>query len=326
MENTTQIPDALPILSSGHHPAGSGKACVMDAISWLQGKPEEGDAPSCVHPVLRSLAIKVNDNMADVDRWQLWGLVPRLIGTADLRDDVVQRRVLNVRLAIFSARSVLHLSKNQPVSLAAIRSAEVWCDDEPTEGNRLRAKAAYASAASAADAADAAAAAAAAYASAASAADAADAAAAAASASAYAASDAAYAASASAYADAASASAYAASASAYAASASADATDAASASAYAASASAYAASASAYATDAASAYAASASASAYATDAASAYAASASASATDAGLGLLTGLIGEHERLTGHQPTPVVESEWAKLTGMLGSVPAGSTP
>jgi hypothetical protein len=52
----------------------------------------------------------------------------------------------------------------------------------------------------------------------------------------------------------------------------------------------------------------------------------ASAAASAAGLGLLTGLIGEHERLTGHKPTPVVESEWAYLTGMLGVVPAGSTP
>jgi hypothetical protein len=216
MENTMQVPDALPILSSGHHPAGSGKACIMDAISWLQGKPEEGDAPSCVHPVLRSLAIKVNDNMADADRWQLWGLVPRLIGTADLRDDVAQRKVLNVRLAIFAARSVLHLAKNQPVALAAIRSAEVWCD-EPTEENRLLAK---------------------------------------------------------------------------------DASAAASASAY-----------------------------AYAYASAAAYAAAyAAAAASAAGLGLLTGLIGEHERLTGHKPTPVVESEWAYLTGMLGVVPAGSTP
>jgi hypothetical protein len=65
------LPDALPILSAGHHPTGSGRACVMDAVSWLSGKPEEGDAPSCVHPVLRSLAIRVNDNLPDSERYRL---------------------------------------------------------------------------------------------------------------------------------------------------------------------------------------------------------------------------------------------------------------
>jgi hypothetical protein len=224
--NDFTVPDALPILSAGHHDiSATGRGCVLDCVSWLSGRPEEGDAPSCVHPVLRSAAIRVNDTMSDDERHLLWALVPRLIGTADVRTDLVARKLLSVRLAVWCARQVLHLVREQDrdVCEKAVVAAEAWCDD-PSEENRIAAYAAYAYAAAVSSSS-------------------------------------------------------------------------------------------------------SSSSSSYAAYVAAANAASVAASvASVASFRLLEGLIREHERLTGHQPTPVVESEWAKLTGMLGSVPAGSTP
>ena len=77
-----EIPDALPVLSVGDHKPGSGKACIMDAISIISGKPEQGDQPSCVHPMLRSVFIRVNDDVPDDKRHRLWPLGLRAMGTA----------------------------------------------------------------------------------------------------------------------------------------------------------------------------------------------------------------------------------------------------
>jgi hypothetical protein len=197
-----------------------------------------------VHPVLRSAAIRVNDTMSDDERHLLWALVPRLIGTADVRTDLVARKLLSVRLAVWCARQVLHLVREQDrdVCEKAVVAAEAWCDD-PSEENRIAAYAAYAYAAAVSS------------------------------------------------------------------------SSSSSSSSYAA----YVAAANAASVGAANA------ANAAAANAANAANAAASV-ASVASFRLLEGLIREHERLTGHQPTPVVESEWAKLTGMLGSVPAGSTP
>jgi hypothetical protein len=253
--NDFTVPDALPILSAGHHDiSATGRGCVLDCVSWLSGRPEEGDAPSCVHPVLRSAAIRVNDTMSDDERHLLWALVPRLIGTADVRTDLVARKLLSVRLAVWCARQVLHLVREQDrdVCEKAVVAAEAWCDD-PSEENRIAAYAAAVSSSSFSSSSSYAAYVAASYA-------------------AYVAAS--------------------------------------------------------YAANAAAANAAAANAAnAAASVASAANAANAAASvASVASFRLLEGLIREHERLTGHQPTPVVESEWAKLTGMLGSVPAGSTP
>lgn len=76
-----EIPDALPVLAVGDHKPGSGKACIMDAISIISGRPGERDQPSCVHPMLRTLFVRANDSMYDDQRHLLWPLGLRAMGT-----------------------------------------------------------------------------------------------------------------------------------------------------------------------------------------------------------------------------------------------------
>lgn len=57
------IPDGLPILSRGSHERASGKACIMNAISYLKGDISITDAPDCVATIIRYAFISVNDRM-----------------------------------------------------------------------------------------------------------------------------------------------------------------------------------------------------------------------------------------------------------------------
>jgi hypothetical protein len=130
--NELTLPDALPVLSTGHHRWGSGQACAMDAVSFIMGKPEQGDAPECVHPVLRSAFIRVNDSLPDDRRHELWPLIVRVMGSAYRAPvDEHEAHVLNTRLAIWSARRVLHLVRAQDVKVCteAIEAAERWVED-----------------------------------------------------------------------------------------------------------------------------------------------------------------------------------------------------
>lgn len=97
----TGLPDALPLLAVGSHPRGSGKACIMNAISYINGDAQITDLPACSDAVLASLAQQVNDNIclhrvrevpkvpatlsailcAECSR-VMWGFGLRLIGTA----------------------------------------------------------------------------------------------------------------------------------------------------------------------------------------------------------------------------------------------------
>jgi hypothetical protein len=123
----------------------------MDAVSFIMGKPEEGDAPQCIHSVLRSAFIRTNDALRDSRRHELWPLILRAMGSADRAptDDLEARR-LNVRLAVWCARHVLHLvqAQDRQVCVEAIEAAEKWAE-HPDDA------AAHAHAADAAAAADA---------------------------------------------------------------------------------------------------------------------------------------------------------------------------
>lgn len=57
------IPTSLPRLAVGAHAAGSGYACIMNAVSYLNGDIVITDAPTCVWAPLRRMAIGLNDNM-----------------------------------------------------------------------------------------------------------------------------------------------------------------------------------------------------------------------------------------------------------------------
>ncbi len=128
----TTIPDALPILSRGHHDPGSGKACAMDAVSWLSGKPEEGDAPSCVHPVLRAVFTTVNDWLPDYRRHELWPLIVRAMGTAPTGEDEQLDQHVSSLLGLWAAQRLplvtLNTFRIQPVS--AVLAAAYRAPDE----------------------------------------------------------------------------------------------------------------------------------------------------------------------------------------------------
>lgn len=99
-----EIPDALPVLASGNHQPGTGKACIMDAISIISGKPEEQDHPSCVHYLLRGLFITVNDTVPDDQRHRLWPLGLRAMGTAPLPLDGPTEQQIAVSIYLALAR------------------------------------------------------------------------------------------------------------------------------------------------------------------------------------------------------------------------------
>lgn len=60
-----EIPNGLPILSVGSHERGSGRACIMNAISYLRGDRDITDYPDCVHPILARAAQMINDSICN---------------------------------------------------------------------------------------------------------------------------------------------------------------------------------------------------------------------------------------------------------------------
>jgi hypothetical protein len=89
-----EIPNGLPILSVGSHNRGSGRACIMNAISYLRGDTDITDYPDCVHPILARAAQMINDSICnepvkDMDEevlcpscaHKMWLFGARLMGT-----------------------------------------------------------------------------------------------------------------------------------------------------------------------------------------------------------------------------------------------------
>lgn len=95
------VPNGLPILSRGSYDRGSGKACIMNAISYLNGDIEITDAPDCVAEPLRHLFIQINDRvcyggLGESGREELcpqcshlmWLYGARIIGSAEAYRDL----------------------------------------------------------------------------------------------------------------------------------------------------------------------------------------------------------------------------------------------
>jgi hypothetical protein len=126
-----QLPNHLPILAAGKQPAGSGKVCSEQAVSWLvSGRLDLGDEtdhPPCVQPVLNALAIHINDKLPDDRRGEMWPLILRQPGTAHPEMELV----LSVRLAAFLAEWALDLSLPNDSLFArnAVKAARAWCDN-----------------------------------------------------------------------------------------------------------------------------------------------------------------------------------------------------
>ena len=78
---TLGTPDQLPSLARGNHTPDEGKACAMEAASWLAGE-SWSDRPGSVHPVIARIARRANDSLDDDERQQLWPLILASLGTA----------------------------------------------------------------------------------------------------------------------------------------------------------------------------------------------------------------------------------------------------
>lgn len=93
------VPDRLPTLGRGAHPAGSPQPCVMEAASWLAGE-SWSDHPRSVQPAVASVARWVNDAVDDATRQRLWPLIIASVGTGLYRRPVVAWRLRRAALSI----------------------------------------------------------------------------------------------------------------------------------------------------------------------------------------------------------------------------------
>ena len=130
------IPDHLPELSKGTHERGSGKACIMNAISYINGDKEISDMPDCVHPALAKLAQFVNDygcthvptNLIDRTKicpecsHKLWLIGARLIRSGE---------VVGIQSIMVMRKLILHFvaATSNETELTALRVIDaMWVD------------------------------------------------------------------------------------------------------------------------------------------------------------------------------------------------------
>jgi len=90
------IPDGMPTLSRGGHTPESGKACIMEIVAILSND-DWTDHPDTVHPFLRAMAIKVNDDIPDIYRHRLNPLIGWFFGTNDPGLDEVLLTYLDIK-------------------------------------------------------------------------------------------------------------------------------------------------------------------------------------------------------------------------------------
>lgn len=74
-----------------------GQLCVMSFVAYLAGDCHT-DRPRCASPVIRSMAVLINDQMPPATRQRLKVFVPRIIGTNDGLDEA---RVKILSRAVF---------------------------------------------------------------------------------------------------------------------------------------------------------------------------------------------------------------------------------
>jgi len=86
------IPDRLPILDRGDHAPDDGRACAMEAASWIAGEPWSSH-PRSVHPIIARVARTANDQLDDEQRQRLWPLVLSSVGTARPFRPILYRRL-----------------------------------------------------------------------------------------------------------------------------------------------------------------------------------------------------------------------------------------
>jgi hypothetical protein len=70
----------VPYLTSGKGSTPAQGGCIMQVVDWV-ARNGWTDNPPCVHPLLRGVAIAVNDSVMDEQRQRLLDMIPRLINT-----------------------------------------------------------------------------------------------------------------------------------------------------------------------------------------------------------------------------------------------------
>src|SRR5262245_13855634 len=143
MEGGASVSEAIPFIRHGVGGTPADGGCVMQIVDWIAHDGSWTDQPECVHPVFQRLAVRANDDLPDGERQKLLDLIPRLMNTNTGGRDMA------VRLAVFCARSVLHVYEERrpgdPRPRNAIEATEAWLEN-PCEENRAAAAAAYAAA------------------------------------------------------------------------------------------------------------------------------------------------------------------------------------
>ncbi|HWA79642.1 MAG TPA: hypothetical protein VG848_04950 [Acetobacteraceae bacterium] len=92
----------------------TGKLCVMSFVAYLAGEGHS-DRPATASPLIRELAVRINDAMPATMRQELKPFVPRIIGTNDGHDaeratalrDITEREILPRICADFLAKGAL---------------------------------------------------------------------------------------------------------------------------------------------------------------------------------------------------------------------------
>jgi hypothetical protein len=97
MTAAANLPDIVPVLSTGRHRNPRKGACFMEMASYLAGE-RWSDHPKCTHPLLASLARMVNDSVPDAERSQLVPLIPDVVGLTS--DDLMVDLTIATRAAV----------------------------------------------------------------------------------------------------------------------------------------------------------------------------------------------------------------------------------
>ena len=138
------VPAGLPMLRRGIGRTPVEGGCLIQVSSYLHDGRSWTDDTPCVHPVLRQLAIHVNDAVSDAMRPLLAPLAADLVGTGPGLQGI-DGVVASVRLAVWAVRRVAHLvrDKHWLACDAAVDAAEARSDC-PSKSHPEAAAATYA--------------------------------------------------------------------------------------------------------------------------------------------------------------------------------------
>lgn len=111
----------------------TGHGCFMDVISYLNGDAQITDESECVCPVIRTIAIYLNDLLNDEQRYRLLPFVERAMGTSNAP---IKTIVARSKIAVKFSTACKNICNNSDISAAnsaaiwASNNAEISCHDD----------------------------------------------------------------------------------------------------------------------------------------------------------------------------------------------------